>query len=770
MPAKPRSRRDDQSKRANPYVHVAFQAKDLFGVETQGGGGTEFVPVTSALRTRLRKFLSDAVDSSHQDLSIPDVPAVLVLELRDKAIAKSHRPTTLTAESGAVPVGHGSLNEMLIAADAGAIAALDEVIGTRATKSIRENLSTLQGIHAWGVQRRLPPPLRALSAQALHAAMKRAAGRVLVRLFSYASEETSKRVLQRFLEFLDKSGLTAEQIPQPSGPPLFVVPIDAQLTESKLLELLRFPAVRRIRPEPNVQGSATTTVMPADAHVLPLPNGDLPVVGVFDGGVAPNLDSMAPWVASRDIYVLPPETNYEHGTFVASLVACAAHLNSEDERFPVVPCRVHDVVAVELGQARLGDLILRLRTALANQPDVRVWNLSISTRDEASDDEFSEFARELDQLSDRHNVLFVVSAGNYLGTPRRTWPATDELPDRLASPGDSVRALTVGAVAHRESVDTLVRSGDPAPYSRRGPGPVFTPKPDVTHFGGNVTAAWQCQGVGIRVLHPTGRAARLFGTSFSAPVVSALAAHTWRDLESGGHRNPFAVSPTMVKALVVHAAELNSPARSVRERRYFGAGIPSDPLGVLHDSDSSFTLMFEVDLVDGAKWRKAPYPIPASLMVNGKLRAEVIMTCAYAPPLDGDAGAEYVRFNVEIGFGTLSPNEKGDFQFSGKLPGDHEKGSHGFETAQIEHGGKWASIKVYRRSMPNGVAGDIWAVQASVLRREFEPMLQKPLRAVVIITLRSIENNPNVYAEGRAALQQRGWITQALPTGVNVNI
>lgn len=52
MPAKPRSRRDDQSKRANPYVHVAFQAKDLFGVERQGGGGTESSPDDPHCRER----------------------------------------------------------------------------------------------------------------------------------------------------------------------------------------------------------------------------------------------------------------------------------------------------------------------------------------------------------------------------------------------------------------------------------------------------------------------------------------------------------------------------------------------------------------------------------------------------------------------------------------------------------------------------------------------------------------------------------------------
>lgn len=770
MPVKPRAKqRNDRANRANPYVHVAFQAKDQFGVETRGGGGTEFVPVTPALRNKLRKSLSAAAEASSEDLSIPDVPAVLVLELRNEAIAKTHRPTTLAAEGQAVPVGHGSLNEMLIAADASAMVALDWVIQSRQTKAIRENLSALEGIHSWGMQRRLPSTFRNLDAKALHSAIKAAAERVLVRLFSYASEETSKKVLQRFLEFLKRSDLSSEQIPQRSGSPVFLVPME-QLTKDKLTELLRFPAVRRIMPEPQVHSSSTQIAAPTGDPSFPLPSPGLPIVGVFDSGVAPKLKSLAPWIAGRDTYVLPPDTNYEHGTYVASLIACAAHLNEEDNGFPRVPCLVHDVAAAELGGTRLGDLILRLRTAIAKQPNVHVWNLSIATPYEVSDEEFSEFARELDNLSDQHNVLFVVSAGNYLEQPRRTWPASDGLPDRLASPGDSVRALTVGAVAHRANAKTLVQSGEPAPYSRRGPGPVFTPKPDVIHFGGNATTNWESTGVGVRILHPSGKTARVFGTSYSAPVVAALAAHTWRDLESGIRRNPIPVSPTLVKALIVHAAELNSPPRTVRDRRYFGAGIPSDPVSVLYDSDSSFTLMFEIDLVDGAKWRKAPYPIPECLLVNGKLRAEVIMTCAYAPPLNGDAGAEYVRFNVSIGFGTLEQNEKGSLEFAGQLPGDYEEGSHGFESAQIEHGGKWAPVKVFRRSMKNGVAGNVWAVQASVLRREFEPILTKPMRAVVLVTLRSLDDNPNVYADGRRSLQRSGWITQTLPTGVNINI
>ncbi|KAG1217975.1 hypothetical protein G6F68_021664 [Rhizopus microsporus] len=77
---------------------------------------------------------------------------------------------------------------MLIAADASAMVALDWVIQSRQTKAIRENLSALEGIHSWGMQRRLPSTFRGLDAKALHSAIKAAAESVLVRLFSYASD------------------------------------------------------------------------------------------------------------------------------------------------------------------------------------------------------------------------------------------------------------------------------------------------------------------------------------------------------------------------------------------------------------------------------------------------------------------------------------------------------------------------------------------------------------------------------------------------------
>lgn len=237
-----------------------------------------------------------------------------------------------------------------------------------------------------------------------------------------------------------------------------------------------------------------------------------------------------------------------------------------------------------------------------------------------------------------------------------------------------------------------------------------------------------------------------------------------------GRAQPLAVTPTMVKALMIHSAQLNSPNRNNIERRYFGAGLPDDPTSVLYDSDSSFTTLFELDIVDSTKWRKAPYPIPPALRdVNGKFKGEVIITVAYASALDPAAGVEYVRFNVDVGFGTLAQDVDGKLQFNGAVPAEGEPGTTGFEKAQLENGGKWSPVKTYRRIF-QGKGGDQWALQAGLLRREFEPRLLQPLRVIILVTLRATDENMNVYREGRQELDARNWLTQDISPRIDIPV
>ena len=763
-------------KASNPIAHVSYERRDLLGMDPPaGGGGKELVPVTLELRQTLAASVSDAAEIiSAEAVAYPDVPGVMVIRLRDVAVAKSHRPLTLISEANMPPAGHGEINEMLVAVNAVSIGQLEHVIKERTTKAIKNNLSAVEGFEAWDIKRRLPKNVRQLTLTQALEAFRQVGRRLMVRLFSHDSAATTSVVIERFEQLARSRELTVVKLPQRTGPPLFLVEMDAAMTINAFTAIVQFQGVRQARPEPRILPTAAVmAAAAAPAFTGVAPPAGLPVVAVFDSGVDPACAAIQPWIASRDTYILPPDTDYLHGTAVSSLVVDSRGLNSGHPYFPAsTGCVIHDVCALESGPngALQGDLIIRLREAIPKAPHVKVWNLSLGGA-EVSDDEFSEFGRELDALSDAHGVMFVVAAGNYVGVPRRGWPAPAvALADRISSPSDSVRALTIGAITHLENASSLVRIDEPAPYSRRGPGPVFTPKPDIVHVGGNADVNFQATGIGVNVLHGTGAMSTACGTSYASPIAAGLAARTWQALSAPARANAMAVSPVMVKALLIHSAQLNSPDRTAFERRYYGAGLPGDPVAVLYDSDSSFTTLFELDIVDTMKWRKAPFPIPPSLLHDGKLKAEVIITAVYAPPVDPAKGAEYVRFNVDVGFGRLTPNAKGSLAFHGCIPAEGELGTTGFENAQVEHGGKWSPVKTYRRSFPKGVVSGTWALQATLLRRALEPQLAQPLRVVIVVTLRALDGNPNVYQEGRRLLAATNWISQDIASRVDIPV
>jgi hypothetical protein len=756
------TRRNDRSNALsprinNPFQHIPFHAPDLTSVERSGGGGKRlFVPVDDEYRSEMLEMLETATTALLPDIKAhPSVPGVIVLKLRDISIAKSHRPVELMAAAALTSAGHGRIDEMLVAATPGSLQSLGAVIKTRDTKQMRANLSAIESIGAWGRERRSRSNKDQL----------RVRGRALLRPFRFSADDVTRGNLEALVALIRRLGVEPLALPQRWGAPLFALSGINKWSDEKLDQLLGFPGLRNILPEPEIRAEATSDSRSAPRRVsisIPAPDPSTPIVAVVDSGVSPASALLAPWIASRDTYVLEPDTDYVHGTAVASLLVAGHQLNDSHEWFPIAPCVIHDVAAIESTAAPYSDVVLRLRTAIARRRDIKIWNLSIGAQ-MVKDDEFTEFAIELDSLSDEFGVLFVVSSGNYRDEPRRGWPADTTLADRLLSPGESVRSLTVGSIAHLDADDAWVSAGSPSPYSRRGPGPVFTPKPDIVHVGGGVHAPWANGSSSVKVILPGDWAGRNFGTSFAAPLGSAMAAHTWSAL-AGRRNQDLDITPAMVKALMIHASQLGSPDRTPQERRYFGAGRPSNVMESLYDSDDSFTLVFEANLVPGRRWRKAPFPIPSALINDGKFRGEIVITAVYAPPLDANAGAEYVRANVELSFGTLDAAGN----ISGKVPAEGEAGSTGYEAAQIEHGGKWSPVKLHRKRFPQGTIGDNWALQATAVLRSGQPPLVEPLAVVIIVTLRAIEGNLDVHASGMRALAAVNWARQSLPARVPV--
>lgn len=739
------TRERSRASEANPFQLIPFRKEDQFSPERNGGGGgIELVTVNAELRQQLNRSLESAVEALRPEISLyPTTPGVLVLKLREKAVAKSHRPNTLVAESELQLAGVGRIDEMLVAANAASIQLFSRTIAHRNTKAIRANLSAVLKIEPWNWLRRLVVPVDQL----------RTHGSALMSLFRYSGADATARNYDVLQDLLRRYAIAVKIIPQRWGPAVFQFDSE-RLQDEQLAALVSYPGLRSIFPEPKVSTVATTGLTGVEPLSPPDVSKIYPVVGVFDSGVSPGAASLQPWVSGTVTNVVPPDTDHVHGTAVASLAAGARILNSPHEIFPTARCKVFDVCAMETGFSNSSDLVVRLQEAIPQAPDVKVWNLSLASNP-ISDDEFSWFAQQLDALSDEHKVLFVVAAGNYVDEPRRSWPAATNLGDRLSSPADSVRAVSVGSISHLSETDGLTQMGEPAPYSRRGPGPVFTPKPDIVHAGGGVHTPWAAGPSSTQVIGTSDVPYRSFGTSYAAPLASAMCAHVWHSLLGSNNFNP---SPHMVKALIIHAARLASPDYSPIERRYLGSGVPMDALAALYDSDDCFTLMFEAMAFPSYKWRKANYPIPNALIKNGKLQAEVIITAVYSPPLDPNSGAEYVRANVNVSFGLL---DKG--RIKGKVPMEGEVGSSGYESVQIEHGGKWSTVKLHRKSFPVGAAGSNWAVQLETLLRANEPSPSEPIQVALLISLRALDGNREVHADGIRALNSSNWVRQNLP-------
>ena len=756
---KPFNPKNLTARTENPLFMISHAAGDLQGHGGGGGGSKELVNVDKVFCQALTATLIETQAAHSSSLQrYPNLPAGTILRLREKGIAKSHRPLNLVKAAGLQPAGHGNIDEMIVGASAEAMRNLQHLINEGPVGKFKANLSALLRIEPWTRARRNPEGTLSL----------RERGQAILRPHGYFDADTDAVARDALIQLLAHLNIPTRTIRIGKTQILVLTDLD-QVDDDRLSEVLEHPVVRTLSADQLVSVVPAGRVQvgtPFTNRRFPAPPHGLPTVGVFDTGTSPGNPTLKDWVTSKDTYVLPPDTNFEHGTNVASLIAGGSSMNNS---FPSYPCLVHDVVGLKSSNSMISDLMVDLEAAVKKKPEVNVWNLSLGAEVSCDTQQFSEFAQKLDELSDVHNVLFVVAAGNHVRDPRRVWPS--ELPggeDRISSPAESVRALTVGSIAHDGNTNTIVAKDDPAPYSRRGSGPVFTPKPDIVHFGGNVHATgyaatpWQPGATSAAVLTANNQIGYGYGTSYAAPLASAMAAHTWNALEGNAALPP---SPYLVKALLIHAAQISSPDYTATERRYYGAGIPMSVLDVLYDRDDSFTLAFEAHLTTGnMRWRKSPYPVPRALLPNGKFRGEVIITAAYVPPVDPAYGAEYVRANLEVNWGFLD----GD-SFKGRVPYDGEKGTNGLEVQQVEYGGKWAPVKTQRKVFSKGIeGGDAWALQAKMYQRAFEPPPAHPMRVAIIVTLRALDGDPNVHAQGIQTLNATNWINHQLPVRIPV--
>lgn len=313
----------------------------------------------------------------------------------------------------------------------------------------------------------------------------------------------------------------------------------------------------------------------------------------------------------------------------------------------------------------------------------RIFNHSVNATASCRTRYMSSWAAEIDLLSQQYDILIVQSAGNIplSGPPsqpgiqdhlaaNRNFPSfLLEPSSRIANPGQSLQALTVGSVAYGafESGDWKTfadTQGAPSAFSRTGPSIWKVTKPEVVEFGGDsvrsdsgdvqgggkVSAA--CPPLVRSTMFPPGPAADrdVAGTSFAAPKVSRIAArlqHLLPNQPSLLYRGLIVQSARWPQWAEILLTELRSPQtqddparkQQLLEQlanviRHIGYGVPDESLATTN-TDYRTTLITDGPIeIRATECHIYQVPIPAELRGQGNeydIRIDVTLSYVAQP-------------------------------------------------------------------------------------------------------------------------------------------
>ncbi|MGA2401956.1 MAG: S8 family peptidase [Syntrophobacteraceae bacterium] len=734
-----------------PIKIVIPEAKDFISPEAGGGERKVFGEVGQETRSLLVNQLE--IVEQHFSSSFnqyPGVPGVAQVFLKEKALAKSHRPSNLLSYDTCPIIGVGGIGELLVSVKSNGLHRLAQKIAKTSTKTGIADISTIERIKPYGLS-------DVLGLQGL-VPLKRATTVLKMRLFYHGDAALDDLILKAFKRQTRQLGLVSKEVYYAPGMRIFRINNADNETLSPLAEFIGTQSLS-VFPRYGLLHTESIPLRPAQRTDFPPPkrNTEYPLVGLIDSGIDPENKLLEPWIAAKYEFVPKKLRDHGHGTFVAGLIVHSKNLNGNDVRFPGVSAKIIDIAAIPKGGTISEDeLLIILEDVLKQNREVRVWNFSLANPNRiCGNNSFSDMAIALDRLQDEYGVSFVLAAGNYDTPPFRGWPPEDcGEADRICAPADSVRGITVGSLAHIHRPSSRVRVEDPSPFSRRGPGPVFLPKPELTHYGGNCDSRGNYAQTGVISLSANGYIAENIGTSFSTPIVASLLANVGDAFIEPPSRN-------LIKALLVHSAVLDSKLLKSEKLRYRGFGVPKDLTTIITCENHSATLVLEPELLPGMELEKWPFPIPGCLRGPGDVvRADIVMTLVYEPPLDASFGSEYCRRNVEASLGIYDRDSQGARHHKKQIPLEPADISERYERYLVEHGFKWSPVKVYRRSLKR-VQGKDWRLLIKLFNRG-DFLSSHTQSAALVITISDPQGSGPVYDELVRIMNRAGWITADL--------
>jgi hypothetical protein len=349
---------------------------------------------------------------------------------------------------------------------------------------------------------------------------------------------------------------------------------------------------------------------------------DEPVIGVIDTMFDDRV-YFSEWVdfenkLSDDI---PLDSNdYRHGTAVSSIIVDGPTINPDLDdgcgRF-----RVKHFGVASSGKFSSFTIVRLIKEIIAENKDIKVWNLSLGSSEEVDENFISPEAAIIDKIQFENDVIFVIS-----GTNKQRGDKNYKI---IGSPADSINSMVVNAVDMNEN---------PPDYARRGIVLSFFNKPDICYFGGSSKKY-------MKVCEPNGES-HVAGTSYAAPWITRKLAYLIHVM---------GFSREVAKALVIDSATKWDSVYSVDEASVLGHGIvPQRIEDVINSKEDE--IKFVLSGVS-EKYDTYNYNIPVPLYKDehpflGKA------TLCYFPKCSRNQGVDYTNTELDVYFGRINDENK----------------------------------------------------------------------------------------------------------------
>lgn len=463
-----------------------------------------------------------------------------------------------------------------------------------------------------------------------------------------------------------------------------------------------------------------------------------PTVGVIDTLFDKRV-YFGEWVEYHDMVDdnLPKNPDdYRHGTAVDSIIVDGARLNPwlDDGcgRF-----RVRHFGVATGSKFSSFTITKQIKEIIANNRDIKVWNISLGSNQEVNDNFISAEAGILDKIQYENDVIFVVAGTNK--------PSADI--EKIGSPADSINSMVVNAVT---------QNGLSTKYARRGLALSFFAKPDVSYYGGSEEKY-------IKVCEPLGEA-NVAGTSFAAPWIARKLSYLI---------NILGLNREVAKAMIIDAARDWNEKPTPEEVALYGHGIvPIKIDDIVHTKEDEIKfLVYDVS----EKWNTYNYYFPVPIK-DDKYPYIARATMCYFPMCDRTQGVDYTNTELNLHFGRINnkgkiEDIKGDKQNQDVML-DNEK-YFLLEGEARERFRKWDNVKYIAERPKNKMMpkksydNKNWGMEIKTNNR-LDPKDGIGIRFGVVVTLKEI-NGINRIDEFIKNCTLNGWLVNRIDIQTRVD-